>query len=257
MAALSPALFVLVALIVFGGGVVKGIAGFGYAVASTALLASVLSPSTAVVLMILPMLVANVTLLRELDRDEFTACLARFWPYVAMAMLGTTLGMFLLDVVSTSLLAGGLGAVTLLYVVGKQPWVPVPGERLVETYCFTTGSFAKAALGLVSGLVFGLSNVAVQVVAYLDSLSLDRPTFVGVLAMILVGISGLRVGFAWTLGMYQSGGLLFYSAVVSVPGLVGVAAGKRLRGYVPGDYEQVGVLLLLSVIGVRLLSSAL
>ncbi|MFB6185311.1 MAG: sulfite exporter TauE/SafE family protein, partial [Halobacteriaceae archaeon] len=75
----------------------------------------------------------------------------------------------------------------------------------------------KSILGFVSGLIFGLTNIAVQVVTYLDSLSLDRSTFVGVLAMILIGISGLRVVITWLLGMYQSGTLLFYSAIVAVP----------------------------------------
>lgn len=116
-------------------------------------------------------------------------------------------------------------------------------------YCFTTRTLAKSALGFVSGFVFGLSNVAVQVVAYLDSLSLDRSTFVGALAMILVGISGLRVGLAWTLDVYQSNGLLFSSAIVSIPGILGVVLGKRLRVYVPETYERGDALLLLSIIG--------
>lgn len=56
---------------------------------------------------------------------------------------------------------------------------------------------APSILLLASLIVlFGSSNVAVQVVAYHDSLSLDRHTFVGVLAMILVGISSLRIGIA-------------------------------------------------------------
>lgn len=257
MPALSPSLFLLVAFVVFFGGLVKGTAGFGYAIASTALLASFLSPSTAVVLMILPMLVANLTLLRELQWHEFTTCLTRFWPYVLTAMGGTVLGMVLLDVVPTSVLTGGLGVFTLLYVIAKQPWYQLPGEAAVVDYCFTSGPLAKSTLGFLSGFIFGLSNVAVQVVAYLDSLSLDRSTFVGVLAMMLVGISGLRVGLAWTLGMYQSGGLLFYSAFVSVPGLIGVVFGKRLRTYIPDVYEQGGVLVLLSLIGIRLVSKGL
>jgi uncharacterized membrane protein YfcA len=104
--------------------------------------------------------------------------------------------------------------------------------------------------------VFGVSNIAVQVVAYLDSLSLDRPTFVGVLAMILVGISGVRVGLAWTFGMYQTGNLLVVSVIASLPGLAGVRLGRQIRTFVPNVWEQRGVLGLLVVIGLRLLSRA-
>lgn len=256
MAALPLSVLGLVAVVVAFGGLVKGTAGFGYAIASTALLAEFLSPSVAVVVMIVPMLVANLTLLGEFDAGDFATCFERFWPYVALAMVGTAAGMVLLDAVPTALLTAGIGAFTLGYVAVKQPWVSLPGERFVVEYCFRTGPVAKAGLGFVSGFVFGVSNVAVQVVAYLDSLSLDRPTFAGVLAMILVGISGLRVGLAWTFGLYASTELLLYSVLVSVPGVLGVAAGRRLRRYVPTAYEQVPVLVLLSVIGVRLVTQA-
>jgi len=239
-------------VVVLFGGLIKGTVGFGYAIASTALLAVFLSPSTAVVLMILPMLAANISLLRELDRTEFVRCLEQFWPYVLFAMVGTVLGMLLLDRVPTSVLTPALGVFTLGYVAVKQPWTALPGEQWVSRYCFRRDTGMKAALGFVSGVVFGLSNIAVQVVAYLDSLDLDRSTFVGVLAMILVGVSSLRVGMAWTLGLYDGGNLLLYSAGLSIPGLVGVAVGGKLRRVVSEPTQLAAVLVLLSVIGLRL-----
>lgn len=257
MTAMSVELLFLVSGIVVFGGLVKGIAGFGYAIASTALLATVLSPSTAVVLMILPMLVANLTLLRELDRAGLRRCIRRFWPFGLTAMLGTAVGMVLLDAVPASLLTLGLGVFTLVYVIAKQPWVTVPGRPTVEGYCYRTGPGPQVLIGAVSGGIFGLSNVAVQVVAYLDSLDLDRSTFVGVLAMMLVGISTLRIGFAWGLGLYEAGSLLVYSAIVSVPGLAGVELGRRARVLIPDRFEQVGILVLLTVIGIRLVSKGL
>lgn len=254
---LSTTTLVLAGLVVLFGGLVKGTVGFGYAIASTALLAVFLSPSTAVVLMIVPMLVANVSLVRELDRAEISRCLKRFWPYVLSAMVGTVVGMVLLNFVRTSLLTPALGIFTLAYVAVKQPWLVLPGERAVARYCFRRDTTVKVALGLVSGVIFGLSNVAVQVVAYLDSIDLDRSTFVGVLAMILVGVSGLRVGMAWTLGLYDGGSLLLYSVGLSVPGLVGVTLGGRLRQVTSEQTQLAAVLLLLSVIGVRLLAVGL
>lgn len=242
----------LVLGIVFLGGVVKGTAGFGYAIASTAVLAAVLEPRQAVVIMILPMLVANVTLLRELDRDDVRTCVRRFWPYVLAALVGTALGMALLSRVPRSALTLGLGVFTLAYVVISQDAVRVPGAASVASRCFQSGLFAKAALGLFSGVVFGASNVAVQMVAYLDSLSLDRSTFVGVLAMILVGVSSVRVALAWTGGLYGSGSLLVVSTLAVGPGLVGVTAGQRLRRFVPDRAETLGALLLLAVIGTKL-----
>jgi uncharacterized membrane protein YfcA len=253
----DPLVLALVLAIVFFGGLVKGVAGFGYAIASTAILASVLNPSTAVVVMILPMLVANVRLLGELDRDDVSSCIERFWPFVVAALVGTLVGMALLARIPKAVLALVLGVFTLAYVLVSQPYVTLPGESWFVDRCFRPGTLAKATLGLFSGVVFGASNIAVQVVAYLDSLSLDRSTFVGVLAMILVGVSSVRVGAAWYLGLYESTSLVAVSVVAAAPGLLGVAAGNRLRQYLSPSVQTTGALLLLTVIGLKLTSSGL
>lgn len=246
-----------VAGVLLVGGLVKGVAGFGYAVVGTAALALVVDPATAVVVMIIPQLAANARLIGELDRGALSACARRFWPYVAAAAVGTLLGMALLDRAPTAALALVLGLLTVAYVVGKQPYWSVPGEARLREICFRPGTGAKAGLGFVSGVVFGASNIGVQVVAYLDALDLDHSTFVGVLAMILVGISTLRVGAARWLGLYDAGGTFLLSVAGVVPGLAGVAAGSRLRHRIPEQYRSAGTLALLAVVGVRLTATGI
>jgi uncharacterized membrane protein YfcA len=240
----------LVFAVVLLGGLVKGIAGFGYAVVSTAALATALDPTTAVVLLIVPTLAANLSLVRELDRAALSSCLRRFGPYLGGAVVGTLAGMALLGRVPKPILALGLGLFTAAYVVAKQPYVTVPGLAAVRDYCFTPSRTGMAALGAASGVVFGVANAAVQVVAYLDSRDLDRSTFVGVLAMVLVGISTVRMGAAAALGLYE--GAFALSVAAAVPGLVGVAVGTRLRPRIPARYQTAGTLALLAVIAVRL-----
>jgi len=257
---LSPALAALALGVVAFGGLVKGTAGFGYAVAGTALLATLLSPDAAVVLMILPVMAGNVALLRELDRDSFRACARRFGPYLAGAVAGTLAGMALLDRVPTARVALGLGVLVGGYVLLKQPYARFPGEAWLRDRCFRDGAATKAGLGLASSVVFGASNIGVQVVAYLDALDLDRSTFVGVLSMVLVGVSAVRVAAAWQLGLYDGTGgadLLALSAVAVVPGLAGVAAGQRVRERVPGAWLEAATLALLAVVAVRLTTAGL
>ncbi len=248
----DPVLLAGILGIVFLGGLVKGTTGFGYAIASTAILAVVLAPAVAVVLMIVPTLAANLSLLRELDRDQLRPCVERFWPFVLAAVVGTLGGMALLGRVPKPVLALGLGGFTLAYVLLTQDRVAVPGEAWVTRTCFRPSTAAKAGLGLVAGLVFGATNVAVQVVAYLDSLDLDHATFVGVLAMILVGISSVRVGAAWALGLFGGADLVWLSVLAAVPGLVGVTAGRWIRARVPTPVLDRLALLLLAVIGAKL-----
>ncbi|MDZ7702002.1 MAG: sulfite exporter TauE/SafE family protein [Halobacteriales archaeon] len=247
----------LVLAAVLLGGLVKGVAGFGYAVTSTALLAMLLDPAAAVTVMILPTLVANVPLLAELERDKLRSCVRRFWPFVAAALVGTLAGMAVLDRVPKAYLALGLGLVTFAYVLSAQPYRELPGSGSLATRLFRPSTATKLWMGLASGLVFGASNIAVQIVAYLDRLDLDRATFVGVLAMILVGVSTVRVGAAWTLGLYGTGSLLALSGVAVVPGLVGVFAGGRLRPSIPEGVQTGATLGLLVVIAARLTTAGL
>lgn len=248
-------------LVIFGAvllaGVVVGLAGFGFALVGTTLLATVIDPATAVVLMILPILGANVSLVRELDRDSLRSCARRFWPFVTAAVVGTLAGMALLDRLPERPITLVLGLLTLGYVALSQDRVAVPGAGAVERAGFTERPAAKVGLGLVSGLVFGATNVGVQVIAYLDSLSLDRSTFVGVVAMVFLGISTVRVGAAAALGLYGSFDVVAYSVLAVGPGLAGVAVGKRVRPRISERILTAGTHLLLSAIGLRLTAAGM
>ena len=95
------------------------------------------------------------------------------------------------------------------------------------------------------------------IVAFLDSLDLDRSTFVGVVALVLLGISIVRVGVAWLLGLYGPRSVLWLSVVVAGPGLLGVVAGRRLRQHLPARAVERFVQLLLLIIGIRLVIGSL
>lgn len=247
----------LIAAVVFAGGFVTGVTGFGYAIFATATLASVLDPQTAVVIVIIPFLAANVSLVRELDRSGLRSCARRFWPFVAAAAAGTVAGMIGLARVSPAPLAAGLGLFTLAYVAIEQTWLAVPGQAWLAEVCVGESRPKKAVLGLVSGAVFGATNAGVQVIAYLEAFDLDHSTFAGVVAMMFLGIGGVRVAVAWWLGLYDSTDLVVLSTFAAVPGLVGVVTGKRLRPRISPAQRDGAVYVLLSVIGAKLLGDGL
>ena len=256
MLTLSLTLAALVFGIVVLGGLVTGVNGFGFSVVGTGLMAIVLEPRVAVVVMILPILGANVSLVRELDGEGLRTCARRFWPFVATAAVGTVAGMSLLSRVPTRPLAFALGLFVFGFLAFTQERYPLPGEAWVRANVSDTFG-VKLLLGLVSGFVFGASNVGVQVIAYLKSLQLDHRTFVGVVAMVFLGVSSIRVAAAGLLGLYEGGGLLLLSAVAAVPGLAGVSLGKQIRPRLSRSSRRFAMFGLLAVIGVRLLMNGL
>jgi Sulfite exporter TauE/SafE. len=244
----------IIVVVVLVAGAVTGVAGFGFALIGTMVLADVLGPSAAVAFMILPILAANVSLVRELDRDAVVVCGRRFGPFVAAAFLGTLAGMALLGVLPDEPMTVLLGVLTLGFVAVSQNAVEVPLLGRAKEGCFVESNAGMVGIGGASGVLFGATNIGVQVIAYLRSCDLPQKVFVGVVGLVFVGINAVRVGAAGALGLYPEG-VLVLSAAATVPAVAGVWVGKRLRPRIDERHQRRFVLGLLTVIGLRLVTS--
>jgi len=246
----------LVALVLVAGAV-NGLAGFGFAVVGTMGLATAVPPAVAVAFMILPIFAVNVALVRELSAGELRTCGRRFAPLILAALGGTLVGMVVLDRVPAAPLRIALGVVSLAFVASVQDLVTVPGFDRTKEACFVETPLAMAGVGGLSGLLFGGTNVGVQLVAYVRSCDLSHGLFVGVVAMVFLGLNGVRVGAAGVLGLYPDLATFAISLVTAVPAVAGVAVGSRLRERVSERLRRVMVLSLLTAIGVRLILGGL
>jgi Sulfite exporter TauE/SafE. len=233
-------------------GIVTGLTGAGFAVLGTTGLALVFDPSRAVAVMLVPILAINVQLTRELDRDSLRSCTRRFGPFVAAVLVGTLAGMTLLTRLPTDALRTGIGLVVLVYVLVTQETLRLPGVAAARDRCLSVGRAGRLGFGVASGVVFGATNVGVQVVAYLESQNLDRTIFVGVLSGIFLGISAVRIVAAAVLGLLPDLGAAGLSLAAAIPGLAGGALGRRLRPRVPERDRSRIVLGLLTLVGLRL-----
>lgn len=254
---LSPSSLLFVAGVVVVAGGVNGIAGFGFAVIGTMALATTLDPATAVAFMILPILAVNARLVGELSVDEFRTCGRRFAPLLVAATVGTVLGMALLDRIPEAPLRIGLGIVTLGFVATAQRIVPLSIPARLTTGRSAETSGAMVTIGGLSGLLFGATNVGVQLVAYLRSRGLDHELFIGVVALVFFGINGVRVVAAGVLGLYADATVLVVSLAAMLPAAAGVALGQRLRPRIAERAKRGFVLGLLILIGVRLVAGGL
>jgi len=251
----SATFLVILAAVLLVAGIVNGLAGFGFALVGTMALATVIDPATAVVLMIIPILSANATLVSELSVSELRSCGRRFWPLVVAALVGTLLGMVVIDRLPGAPVRVGLGLITLAFVLSRGSVVPMPsiGGGAIDREA--TG--VMVVVGGVSGLLFGATNVGVQLVAYLRSIDLSHGLFVSVVALVFLGINALRVGAAAAFGLYPSLAVVGLSVAAVVPSVLGVAVGRRLRRRVSSRQRAVAVLGLLTVVGVRLVLGGL
>ncbi len=257
--ALSPAARTgLVVLgVIVGAGVLTGVAGFGFAVVGTTVLATLMEPATAVVVMIVPLLATNLALLDELSSDDVGRCGRRFAPLIGGVTAGTVLGMVALGGLPADALKLGLGVLSLGTVLLLQQRVSLPGQTTVRDRCIAESRAGMTAVGLGSGLIFGATNVGVQLVAYLKSCDLEHRLFVGVVALVFVGINALRSGVAVLVGLYPSPAIAVGSIALSVPAVGGVALGRRLRAAVDERWRRWTVLAVLGAIGLRLVSAGL
>ncbi|MYL66546.1 TSUP family transporter [Halorubrum distributum] len=251
--ALSAELVATVAVVVAVAGAVNGVAGFGFAVVGTTVLASTLDPAAAVAFMIVPMFAVNVALVGELTREELRTCGARFAPLLVAALVGTLAGMALLDRLPAAPLRVLLGVVSLGFVATAQRAVSLPSLPTSADRERAEGPLVMGVVGVVSGVLFGATKVGVQLVAFVRSFDLSHGVFVGVVALVFVGINGLRVGAAGALGLYPDAAFALASAAAAVPAVAGVAVGTRLRDRVSERLRRGLVLGLLTVIGLRLI----
>jgi uncharacterized membrane protein YfcA len=253
----SPTLLALVGVVLLVAGAVNGVAGFGFAIVGTMVLATVFDPATAVVFMIFPILSVNLSLVRELSIPELKSCGRRFTPLLLSALVGTVAGMAVLDRLPNAPLRIGLGLISLAFVLNAQRVVQVPGLARAKEGCFVESTPAMIGVGSVSGLLFGGTNVGVQLIAYVRSCDLSHGVFVGVVALVFLGLNGVRVVAAGALGLYPDSTVFVASLVAAIPALLGVAVGKRLRDRVAERHRRAVVLGLLVVIGIRLLVGGL
>lgn len=202
------------------GGLVKGTLGVGLPLVVVPLLSLALPSPTAIALVSVPVVASN--LLQVWQASPGTRQVRRFLPLSVCLVLATivTVPMTLAMAPRTlsMLLAGAVLLAVATMTFNPRLDIAPRHER-----------FASAAVGLLSGLLGGVSSLTGPVViTYLTSLRLTREQFVGTVSVIyLFGMAPLYMALAWAgrLGVSELG----LSLLACLPVFAGMALGKRLR----------------------------
>jgi uncharacterized membrane protein YfcA len=217
-------------------GLVKGATGIGFSTTGLPIIALSIGLDRAMPLVLLPSISSNLSVM--LSAGEFRVMLSNYrWLYVAL-LPGLICGLFLLTRIDTHNAARVLGAIIIAYVAYA---LIRPGLSVPKTY----ERWLNAPTGFVNGLLNGLTGSQIlPVVPYALSLGLTpdgiiQITNIAFTLSSLVMIVGLnRIGFL-------DGATFLLSAAGVVPGLIGVAAGTRLRKRIQPQAFRKAVLVVL------------
>jgi len=212
------ALFLVVAVV---AGAVKGLIGFGYALITTPIFASVIDPTVAVVVLAVPPWMLNMFQVGETDTGlEF---LAREWPLMLLALAGTVLGVAFLARYRTGPLVPFLiGLVIFGYVL----------FQVVQQFVTVEEAHHPVALGVagtLEGFLLAVANLGPLLPAYFHTFERDVERYIGGLSMVLGMIFTVRLvqmaAFTDLLTSYR----LWLGCVIAVVTTVGLLLGTYLR----------------------------
>lgn len=219
-------LMAVVAGVFLLAGLVKGVVGLGLPTLSMGLLAGVMPPAQAAVMLILPSLLTNAW--QMWDGAALAGLLRRLWPLQLGVVAGTLWAPVSLVTLNPGLASVGLGAALVVYALlglfAIPLAVPKRGER---------GS--SLATGLLTGAITSATGVFVfPAVPYLQALSLKKNELVQAL-----GLSFTVSTVALFLRLVMEGSFVAdrlpsgWSLLLPLPAaLLGMAAGHVLRGRV-------------------------
>lgn len=244
---------VLAAVAVMIGGLVKGLSGFGYAIVSTSLLASLYEPSRAVSFMIIPLIAIQLELVNNLDRNEIKTCTNNFRVYITSLIAGTMIGFYSLSLMPVELIKFTLGIITFVFALSRTEKFSFSIEKLKKK-CFRRSATIQGPLGVLSGIIFGGTNVGVQIVAYLKAMELSNRKFVGLLALIMIPVSGLRIPLI--LNQIDSLELIGYSILAAPLGMAAAWVGSKMAERTSSENIEHLTLILLILISLNLIRTS-
>ncbi|MGI9311415.1 MAG: sulfite exporter TauE/SafE family protein [bacterium] len=218
---IAPLALAWCALALACGGLIKGALGVGTPLLTVPLMALVLPPQTAVMVMALPVVAANLWQAARAPRVDHVV--ARFWPTFAAILVGTWIGIGILARIDERalLIVVGVAVIGFAALQGSNRQLRIPARM---------EKVAGAGFGFASGVIGGISSFfGPMLIAYLVALqTLGKDQFVGAISFLYIGAV-----LPWAIALYLTGlldhRLLALSALAVAPVALGMALGRRLR----------------------------
>lgn len=223
------------------GGLIKGTLGVGTPLLTVPLMALVLPAQTAVVIMAIPVVLANVW--QATQARQFATVAGRFWPAFLAVLIGTYIGVRILSAIDERGLLLLVGFVVIVFTVLQASTYRINLPPAMEKP-------AGVVFGFASGVIGGVSSMfGPMLIIYLVSIrTLSKDQFVAAISFLYISAV-----VPWALILYMFGILdtrmTALSAAAAVPVTLGLIIGQRLREQISEQRFHRLVLIILLASG--------
>lgn len=216
---LLPTIFVLITIAV--GALIKGVTGLGLPVFAIPVLAIFVPVESAVVIMALPSLVANIWLV-VVHRKQFPL-MGNHRTFLALGFVGALIGTWFLahidDAVLRMLLATWLGVYLLQHFTGRA-----------KSGAFSGKGGLAGPLGLAAGSLQGATGISAPVIApYFHAHGLTLSTYAFAVAFSFALFTVAQLSAMATVKLLTPA-LLSYSVLATITTMIFIPVGVRFSG---------------------------
>lgn len=230
----------------FVAGLVKGVVGVGLPSVAVGLLGVTIGIKAAMALLLVPSFVTNVW--QAVTGNALAEILKRTWPMLLTICAGTWLGVALLARLDGKMLSMVLGATLIGYALMgfSKLRLPHPGRNELPI---------SLPVGIVHGVVAGMTGSYIPAVPFLQSLGLSKDVLVQAMG-VLFTVSTVALAVCMADQRLLSRELALASTGAVVPALVGMYAGQLVRGRLSEDVFRRVLFCALGALGAYILVRA-
>ena len=234
---------VLIVFAVFLGGIVKGSVGIGMSMFSVPIIAFILPPTKAMMLLCFPVIFTNFL---QMDIKKGVGSF-RFLPMFLALFLGLLIGGKLILNLSLNFISISIATVIIIFTSLNFFGISLKNIKKVNE------KILSIIIGLFSGILGGLTTFyAPPIITFLISINLDKEFFIRTTATMyfFASIPLYSSMLYHGLGNYYD---LIMSLVLVVPAIIGQFFGSKIRKKLSNEIFQKLILIILIMIGFSLL----
>ncbi len=235
-------LFIII-LAIFCGGLVKGTLGVGMPMLAVPIIAFVLPPTTAMILLCFPILCSNFL---QMNVQKGIGSY-RFLPLILMLILGIIIGGRLILEIEMNTISIIIALSIISSAIVNLFGISFKNIKPNYEKPFTM------ILGFFSGILGGFSTFfGPPILAYLISVDLEKESFVRTIS-VMYFVGGVTL---YSSLLYHGLGTLndlYLSAFLTFPAIIGLYFGTKIRKKISNDLFRKFILTMLIIVGFSLL----